>query len=64
MLLHVNQAPYSVSYICCDCGKEITETFEDFCALHGDNPYDSWKGVLLTCPECNATDSVEDFTYE
>lgn len=64
MTLSINQKPVSVSYTCCDCGAEITEPFDDFCLQYGDNPYDSWEGVLLTCPGCNTTDSVEDFTYE
>lgn len=64
MKLHINQEPVSVSYTCCDCGSDIIQPYDKFCAPHGENPYDDWDGKELCCPCCNAVDTIDDFEFD
>ena len=50
---YVHQTPVDVSIDCPSCEENITISYDDFCAEHGDPP--DWQYDAITCPRCGQT---------
>lgn len=55
---YVHQQPVDVSIDCEFCEENITISYEDFCAEHGD-PAD-WNYETIMCPRCGAKLTIEN----